>query len=182
MDQSDFEPGSSTVLKDPNDNPYYLLATIYGEQTSLPLNEELAMRNRQAWISWMGQSDGSAHPEIKAAFRNRVGQRSISLPVRGSVFLARDCLFTKPLDMRNFTLFGIEFSNCTFNQPSISPLQTPEVQLSFPIQHSRRMRDFKRHNSLGRVQFGVPNFAEQLSLSMRRSTTKQLLKPTSALC
>ncbi|MDQ7070403.1 MAG: hypothetical protein Q9M48_06655 [Rhodobacterales bacterium] len=47
----------SEALKDRNSNPWYVLATIYGEQaedaTIFEFNRELAVENRRAWNGWM---------------------------------------------------------------------------------------------------------------------------------
>jgi len=47
-------------LKRANDNPWYCLATLYGEQAAEPSprewNKELAARNRVAWNRWMSEA------------------------------------------------------------------------------------------------------------------------------
>lgn len=47
---------NTTELGDPNKNPWYVLATIFGEQLGninrVKLDKELAARNRRAWNGW----------------------------------------------------------------------------------------------------------------------------------
>jgi hypothetical protein len=42
-----------TELTPANDNPWYLLATLYGEQASLLIDKTLAEKNRIAWNRWV---------------------------------------------------------------------------------------------------------------------------------
>lgn len=40
-------------LKPANSNPWYILATLHGEQTGTDIDEELHRRNRQSWNRWI---------------------------------------------------------------------------------------------------------------------------------
>ena len=42
-----------TELTPANDNPWYWLATVYGEQIGQGLDDELAKKNRIAWNRWV---------------------------------------------------------------------------------------------------------------------------------
>ena len=44
-----------TVLKPASQNPWYVLATIWGEQPEGGFDEDLAARNRRAWNQWACQ-------------------------------------------------------------------------------------------------------------------------------
>ena len=39
-----------------NDNPWYWLATLYGEQTRDGIDQELAKKNRIAWNCWVADT------------------------------------------------------------------------------------------------------------------------------
>ena len=41
-----------TALKPANENPWYVLMTLYGEQTGEEVNEELHEQNREVWNAW----------------------------------------------------------------------------------------------------------------------------------
>ena len=41
------------ALEPANDNPWYCLATLYGEQPEGRLDEGLADKNRKAWNRWI---------------------------------------------------------------------------------------------------------------------------------
>ena len=41
------------VLRSANDNPWYCLATVHGEQPVKGYDDELAIKNRQGWNRWM---------------------------------------------------------------------------------------------------------------------------------
>ena len=43
-------------LKPANENPWYVLMTLYGEQEGEEIDWELHERNRQAWNAWAGQA------------------------------------------------------------------------------------------------------------------------------
>ncbi len=44
-----------TPLKDPNQNPWYILMTLHGEQTGETIDRELHERNRKLWNAWACQ-------------------------------------------------------------------------------------------------------------------------------
>ena len=45
-----------TELTPANDNPWYWLATLYGEQTGEDIDEELVKKNRIAWNRWVAEA------------------------------------------------------------------------------------------------------------------------------
>ncbi|MGR3341968.1 MAG: pentapeptide repeat-containing protein [Paracoccaceae bacterium] len=47
---------AETKLKDANENPWYVLATIYGEQKGEDVDRELHDKNRRAWNAWACQN------------------------------------------------------------------------------------------------------------------------------
>src|ERR1700692_418431 len=64
-------------LNSANENPWYCLATLYGEQKSEQIDHDLLKRNRDGWDHWRGGHVGL----ISEAFAVRMGTPS-SLPDR----------------------------------------------------------------------------------------------------
>ncbi len=100
-----------------NKNPWYVLATIYGEQdegaTWLYHDKELATKNRQAWINWSrGGRPSHEVAEIKNLLRGRLGDETAELPVhRGKADFSKT-FFSRPVCFEKFE-FGIE---CDFSK------------------------------------------------------------------
>jgi Pentapeptide repeats (9 copies) len=62
-------------LRRANDNPWYCLATLHGEQPIDRLDQELAEKNLQAWRNWIGGILESNNPdEFLNAFAARTGR------------------------------------------------------------------------------------------------------------
>ena len=49
------DDSENTDLKPANDNPWYCLATVYGEQTGDLIDDDLAKKNRTAWNRWVAR-------------------------------------------------------------------------------------------------------------------------------
>lgn len=69
-------------LRPANDNPWYWLATLYGEQSDTAqdqiLDEDLNDKNRMAWNRWMA---GVLSPEQRAALVNEGFPEAELLPL-----------------------------------------------------------------------------------------------------
>jgi uncharacterized protein YjbI with pentapeptide repeats len=63
-------------LKPANENPWYCLATLYGEHSGEETDQVLLKKNRDGWSQWR---DGQ---EIEAAFANRTRTTKLTLPER----------------------------------------------------------------------------------------------------
>ena len=50
------DDSEKTKLTPANDNPWYWLATAYGEQTGASSDQNLADKNRAAWNRWISRS------------------------------------------------------------------------------------------------------------------------------
>ena len=50
------DDSEKTELTPANDNPWYWLATLYGEQTGEDIDEELVKKNRIAWNRWVAEA------------------------------------------------------------------------------------------------------------------------------
>ena len=67
------QPAGITSDKKPpaEENPWYVLATIAGEQRSKGFDEDLALKNRAYWNAWAGQHLSA---EDKAEIKDRFGR------------------------------------------------------------------------------------------------------------
>jgi hypothetical protein len=71
-----------------NKNPWYVLATIYGEQeegaTWLDHDKALAQKNRSVWERWTNGSLQATNDEVEITnlFRSRMGDKTAELPSR----------------------------------------------------------------------------------------------------
>jgi hypothetical protein len=63
-------------LKLANENPWYCLATLYGEQKGEQIDHVLLKRNRDGWDHWRS----GRNEAINAAFAARLGTSTSSLP------------------------------------------------------------------------------------------------------
>src|SRR4051812_38425304 len=93
------------VLRQANDNPWYCLATLYGEQVNDRWDEKLAKRNSDAWNLWINDRSEGVRADLVAAFIHRTG---------GSLILPHP---TVPADLSH-TYFDryVSFSNFQFTQ------------------------------------------------------------------
>ena len=60
-------------LRRANDNPWYCLATLYGEQPPDYFDDELAGKNRDAWNQWLGDMPEGRRRELVTHFDRRSG-------------------------------------------------------------------------------------------------------------
>jgi hypothetical protein len=118
-----------TALKPANENPWYCLATLHGEQPLDRLDQELADKNRSAWQQWIGGVlKSNMRAEFLHAFAGRTGRREpppepesaemfdfshthFDRAVHFGVFL-----FQRPVDFSSATFSGVaDFSSATFS-------------------------------------------------------------------
>ncbi len=52
-------PKAAEGLRPANENPWYILMTLYGEQEGEEIDWELLKKNRRAWNAWTGQALGT---------------------------------------------------------------------------------------------------------------------------
>ena len=105
LEDGDAMRNDGVRLQAANKNPWYVLATIYGEQPEGGYDDELAAKNRRAWNGWfcaslskeecegwakiLGQNVKELFPlneaelkEIKTLFRQRLEDETAELPSR----------------------------------------------------------------------------------------------------
>ncbi|MGA2056620.1 MAG: pentapeptide repeat-containing protein [Bradyrhizobium sp.] len=104
------------VLKPSNENPWYCLATIHGEQTSDEIDSNLARKNRDFWNRWIDAAphDHQLRAEIEASFAKRT--KSFSLPDKAETADFSRTKFDRAVDFGGF-LFRrpVDFHHSTFS-------------------------------------------------------------------
>src|SRR3954447_12448007 len=63
-----------SALRAANDNPWYCLATLHGEQPVGYLDLELADKNCRDWNRWFQDMTEGQRAELKEAFTRRTGR------------------------------------------------------------------------------------------------------------
>lgn len=69
-DESEAQDVPRSKLKPANENPWYILMTLYGEQEEDEFDGELHEKNRRAWNAWAGQT---LNDRQRAVAANRAG-------------------------------------------------------------------------------------------------------------
>jgi hypothetical protein len=78
---SDNGDTEKTELKSANDNPWYCLATVHGEQPIGQLDQEIAEKNRAFWERWINAGmDAEQRKELQIDFTRRITPGSFTLP------------------------------------------------------------------------------------------------------
>lgn len=72
------------ALRPANENPWYCLATLYGEQPIDAYDRELAEKNRQAWSRWFADISGDQRRNLATAFERRADGRPLMPPERSA--------------------------------------------------------------------------------------------------
>jgi uncharacterized protein YjbI with pentapeptide repeats len=102
-----------------DDNPWYCLATIQGEQPVDHFNHDLARRNHAVWSRWVGgglREQGKERAEFERDFAERIGTRSLPLPDPDAVVDFSNTHFVRRVNFLSF-LFprAVNFSAATFS-------------------------------------------------------------------
>jgi uncharacterized protein YjbI with pentapeptide repeats len=132
-------------LKPANENPWYCLATLHGEQSEAGgIDHELANKNRLSWGEWVGsgQAEHSRFAGIAELFANRAP--SLTLPEHGS----------NP-DF-SYTRFArkVSFANFWFPKPA-----------NFGRAEFAGIIDFEGANCTAKVDFGAARFLDAARFS-----------------
>jgi uncharacterized protein YjbI with pentapeptide repeats len=104
------------ALKSANDNPWYCLATLYGEQPVGRLDQELAEQNRIAWEQWIsGNMNDERRDELVAIFAQRSSPGSLTIPERATAVDFSHTHFERPVSFADFRFISpADFRSATF--------------------------------------------------------------------
>lgn len=67
-----------------NDNPWYCLATLHGEQPEDHFDRALAEKNRHAWARWFADLTDDQRAELAKVFARRIGGKPLMPPERSA--------------------------------------------------------------------------------------------------
>ena len=85
-----------------NKNPWYVLATIYGEQDDSGSNR-IEEQNRHIWNSWSyGELRGDQLADINNVFRKRLDDKTVEIPVWTAQINFSNTYFPKGLNCSEF--------------------------------------------------------------------------------
>jgi len=104
-------------LRPANENPWYCLATIHGEQPIDRIDRELAEKNCAFWRRWidLDPNDHQARVEIESSFAKRTTSLSLPDPAEPADFSRTR--FDRPMDFGSFPFRRpIDFSSTLFSQ------------------------------------------------------------------
>lgn len=112
-------------LKPANRNPWYVLATIWGEQGGNWIDAKLAAQNRDTWNAWAdGRLTGEERGEVLQRFRTRLGDSASDLPNPKLLCNFRNTHFTRPCQFDGYVFPGKVFFDCSHFQHYTSFLGT----------------------------------------------------------
>jgi Pentapeptide repeats (9 copies) len=105
------------VLTPANDNPWYCLATLHGEQPIEGLDLGLAQKNHAAWSRWLGGGLGDTErKEFERNLANRSSPRSLTLPDPATTADFSHTHFDRMVSFANFPFpRPADFSSVTFS-------------------------------------------------------------------
>jgi len=117
-------------LKAANDNPWYCLATLRGEQPTDRFDLELAEKNRLAFQQWFGDIPEGQRVQLAVDFEKRVGGRSLAPPQRSAQPDFSHTRFDRRLALVSFVFLrsptfrssrfhaNVDFSEAQFHGPT----------------------------------------------------------------
>jgi hypothetical protein len=115
---SDESDQGKPALTPANDNPWYCVATIHGEQPSEGFDDDVARKNQQVWSRWVGQAlkaEGNERAEFERNFANRTGG-SLEIPDPDAIVDFSNTHFILPVNFFSFHFpRGVDFSSATFS-------------------------------------------------------------------
>jgi uncharacterized protein YjbI with pentapeptide repeats len=104
------------ALRRANDNPWYCLATLHGEQPVDGFDQKLAEENHRAWYSWYADIPEGQRTQLAVAFGRRVHRRLMP-PDRTANLDSSHTHFDRPVIFERFQFQSpTDFSSATFSR------------------------------------------------------------------
>ncbi|MBR1270459.1 pentapeptide repeat-containing protein [Bradyrhizobium sp. AUGA SZCCT0222] len=109
------DAGKPALLRAANDNPWYCLATLYGEQPIGKHDPTLAKNNCLAWNRWFGDMAEDERSRFAQTFAHRTGKPGLPPePTKHHNF--SNTHFDRPIDFHEFLFVNlVDFTNATFS-------------------------------------------------------------------
>ncbi len=107
---------SRPALKPANENPWYLMATLYGEQSTENIDPKLADKNRTVWNQWMM---AALEPELREKFPDNffTERKLFSLPLEEELAVTQKFALRAPAGMDlPYPRNPIDFRNVCFSK------------------------------------------------------------------
>ena len=101
------------ALKLANDNPWYCLATLHGEQPFDRLDQALAEKNCSAWQEWFSDVPEGHRQKLVGDFAKRVGGRRLMPPERTANADFSHTRFDRVVALSGFQFFGPSSNFCS---------------------------------------------------------------------
>lgn len=171
-----------SVVRPAQNNIWYVLATICGEQSNSTVypDSELHSKNRRFWNGWMcSQMSTEERSELSTAldlpidelmplskaeieilmatFDERLGSTT-KLPEPGQVSKFKECRFESQFSCDGFYFVGAEFSGCHFDSHAIFTNAFFQYYSKFCFVHFERDADFSGAMFQESANFGVSWF------------------------
>ncbi|WP_439407939.1 pentapeptide repeat-containing protein [Bradyrhizobium sp. DASA03076] len=103
-------------LRPANDNPWYCLATLHGEQPLDGFDRELAEKNRQSWNRWLGDMPEGDRTNFVSAFRRRTSKKLLP-PERAGIPDFSQTYFDRYVSFNGFSFGpGANFTSSKFSK------------------------------------------------------------------
>lgn len=171
------DPTTIRTLKPAAQNPWYLLATLYGEPKSR--DQELQAKNRVVWNRYYSstltderrdalkdQVDATELvpfyeeelAEIKHLFRSRARSVQIEMPGANQLINFRQCQFDQHVYFSGFVFGAADFSNALFSRRVYFRSATFSKYADFGSATFSEVADFRSATFSGYAKFGSATF------------------------
>lgn len=144
-----------------NDNPWYCLATLHGEQPIDAYDRDLAEKNRGAWNRWIGDLTEGERADFVPLFARRTSGKAIMLPERAGIPNLSHTHFDRRASFKGFVFApGADFISSTFSEVADFSRAVFSDMTNFESVSFAKMADFEgaRFNNI--VSFDSATFSD----------------------
>jgi hypothetical protein len=158
------------TLRAANDNPWYCLATLHGEQPIDGWDPDLAEKNREAWNRWSGDITEDERAGYVPAFTRRTMGKTSMMPERAEYPDFSRTHFERAVSFEGFHFHDYaDFRSATFSaaadfsQTEFNHHNADFNSTTFSAKANFRSAVFKR-----RALFGMATFSDEADFSEAR--------------